>query len=322
MSDGSVRPDDHAKPSTMLSTPIVPPGTIAGQAMVLVVAIMSFLSCLTVGAVSLVSQSAESWQSQVAREATIQVRPARDFDIDAALVDAQAIAAGFDGVRSARVVNPQETMELLEPWLGSTLGLDELPVPRLVVITIEEGNPPDFDAMRVAITDTVPNASLDDHRAWVDRLIAMARTTTIAGLVVLTLVLAALVMTVVFATRGALAGNHDVIEVLHFVGARAGFIARQFERRFLMIGLQGAACGGGAAVLAFMISSFWARGNLTSAESEQLSAFFGDFAIGLPTYIGVGLVVLFVGLLTMITTRITVFRVLYEIDEKRADPSV
>ena len=191
-----------------------------------------------------------------------------------------------------------------------------------VVITIDETAPPDFAAMRAAITEAVPNATLDDHRAWVGRLVAMARTTTLAGLAVLALVMAALVMTVVFATRGALAGNHEVIEVLHFVGARAGFIARQFERRFLVIGLQGAAAGGAAAVAVFLVTGFWASRNLTSAENEQLSAFFGDFSMGAIAYVGVALVVVLVGALTMVTTRVTVLRVLYEIDEKRADPSL
>lgn len=303
-------------------SPIVPPGSIAGQAMALVVAIMSFLACLTVGAVSLIGQSAASWQSQISREATIQIRPAQGFDIATALSEARAISAGFDGVRAARIIGPDETLALLEPWLGSGLGLEELPVPRLVVITIDETAPPDFDAMRAAITEAVPNATLDDHRAWVGRLVAMARTTTLAGLAVLALVLSALVMTVVFATRGALAGNHEVIEVLHFVGARAGFIARQFERRFLSIGLQGAAAGGALAIVIFFATSVWARRNLTRAENEQLSAFFGDFAIGAWTYLGVFMVIGAVGLLTMLTTRITVLRVLHEIDEKRSDPSV
>lgn len=303
------------------ATPIVPPGSTAGQAMALVVAIMSFLACLTVGAVSLVNQSAATWQSQISREATVQIRPARDFDVETALAEARAIAAGFDGVRAARVIGREETLGLLEPWLGAGLELDELPLPRLVVITIDENAPPDFSAMRAAITEAIPNATLDDHRAWVSRLVVMARTMTLAGTCVLLLVLGALVMTVVFATRGAMAGNHEVIEVLHFVGARAGFIAGQFQNRFLVIGLRGAAAGGLAAILVFVVIGTWAGRNLTSAEGEQLSAFFGNFSIGLPAYAGVLLVVLLVGVLTMVTTRITVLRVLHEIDEKRADPS-
>ena len=79
---------------------------------------------------------------------------------------------------------------------------------------------------------------------------------------------------------------------------------------------------GAAAVAVFLVTGFWASRNLTSAENEQLSAFFGDFSMGAIAYVGVALVVVLVGALTMVTTRVTVLRVLYEIDEKRADPSL
>jgi cell division transport system permease protein len=54
-------------------TPIVPKRSIAGRALVAVVAIMTFLASLTTGAVMLVRSSAVEWQSDVAREVTIQV---------------------------------------------------------------------------------------------------------------------------------------------------------------------------------------------------------------------------------------------------------
>ena len=50
--------------------------------------------------------------------------------MDAALEKAEAIAEQFPGVRGARIIGREETVALLEPWLGSGLGLDELPVPR------------------------------------------------------------------------------------------------------------------------------------------------------------------------------------------------
>jgi cell division transport system permease protein len=57
-------------------TPIVPPHSLGGRALVAVVAIMTFLASLTTGAVLLVRASAGDWQAEVAREVTIQVRPA------------------------------------------------------------------------------------------------------------------------------------------------------------------------------------------------------------------------------------------------------
>ncbi|MEI8277532.1 MAG: hypothetical protein WCG00_16210, partial [Hyphomicrobiales bacterium] len=54
-------------------TPLVPRNSISGSALIAVVAIMTFLASLTTGAVMLVNQAASEWESDVAREATIQV---------------------------------------------------------------------------------------------------------------------------------------------------------------------------------------------------------------------------------------------------------
>src|SRR5690606_16265752 len=125
------------------------------------------------------------------------------------------------------------TERLLSPWLGTGLDLDELPVPRLIIVTINEAYPPNFARLRESIRAEIPHASLDDHRTWVDRLVTMAETTVAIGIGALVLMLTATVLSVVFATRGAMAGNGHIIEVLHFVGAEARFIAREFRRHFL-----------------------------------------------------------------------------------------
>lgn len=301
------------------SAPIVPPRNVAGHALILVIAIMTFLSCLTLGAVTLVADTASTWQTQIAREATIQIKPADGLDMEAALAEAQRVASGFAGVRSASIVGREATIRLLEPWLGAGLDLDELPVPRLVIVTIDPGNPPDFAALRAALAETVPEAVLDDHRTWVDRLVTMARTTVTIGLAVLALMLAATVMSVIFATRGAMAGNGHIIEVLHFVGAEAGFIAREFRRHFLLTGMKGAAAGGLVAILVFITFSWWSWRSLATPEADQATALFGDFAIGLTGYAGVGIVVILVAALTAATSHLTVIAYLKEIDHRQND---
>src|SRR5690606_26236420 len=122
--------------------------------------------------------------------------------------------------------------------------------------------------LRQTITTEVPQASLDDHRTWVDRLVTMARTTVAIGFSALALMLAATILSVVFATRGAMAGNGHIIEVLHFVGAEAPFIAREFRRHFLTTGMKGAAVGGVAAIIVFIVVSFWSARNMATPEAD------------------------------------------------------
>src|SRR5579871_2952710 len=99
-------------------TPLVPSGTVAGRALVSVIAIMTFLAALTTGAVMLVRGAASDWQSDLAREVTIQVRPAAGRDIDADVDKAAAIARVTPGIAGARVYTKQESSQLLQPWLG------------------------------------------------------------------------------------------------------------------------------------------------------------------------------------------------------------
>jgi cell division transport system permease protein len=297
------------------ANPILPSTTVSSRALTLVVAIMTFLACLTLGSVILVNRTAETWQTQIAREATIQIRPAEGFDMDAALEKARSLAETFDGITSASIVDKEATARLLEPWLGSGLDLDTLPVPRLVVVTIDPNSQPDFEAMAASVARDIPNGSFDSHRNWVDRLITMARTTALFGTGIFVLVLAATVLTVVFATRGAMAGAGHVIEVLHFVGAQQNFISRQFRHRFFLIGLWGAAAGGFIASLMFLALRFWGSANMAAPEADQAAALFGQFSLGLSGYGATILVILGIAALTGITSQLTVTAFLQDLHD-------
>nr|WP_235883053.1 ABC transporter permease [Rhizobium rhizophilum] len=301
--------------------PILPPSNIQGNALMVVIAIMAFLACLTLGGVSMVRATASSWQSQISREITIQITPEDGLDMGAALVKARDLALTFVGTRDGQIMDDSATARLLEPWLGTGLNLEDLPVPRLIVITIDESNPPDFDAMRALLQVEVPQAFLDDHRTWVDRLVQMASTTVLIGSGILILVFTAMVLTVVFATRGALSGNRHIIEVLHFVGAEGSFVAQEFQKHFLKISLKGAAAGGLLAAAFFALASFWQSRSLATPESDQATALFGTFTIGWGGYIGIFATMVVIALLTTITARLTVMRTIYEIDLIRSDPA-
>lgn len=295
-------------------TPLVPRNSISGRMLVAVVAIMTFLVSLTTGAVMLVSQAASEWQSDVAREVTIQVMPAPGRDVDATAQKAAAVARAFSGVGDVRVYTKEESSKLLEPWLGSGLTLDDLPVPRLIVVKIASGAAPDIPQLRQLLADQVPGAALDDHRGWIDRMRAMAGTAVAVGIAILLLMFAATVLSVTFATRGAMATNKTVIEVLHFVGAKNGYIAGNFQRHFLLLGLQGGAIGGGAAILLFALASAVSRWFTGTAGGDQTAALFGSFSIGVSGYVAVVAQVVLIAVVTALTSRHTVNRTLEMID--------
>jgi cell division transport system permease protein len=293
---------------------LVPRNSISGRALVAVVAIMTFLASLTTGGVILVSAAASEWQSDVSREMTIQILPAPNRDLDALVDKAASVARNFPGIGEVQPYSKEQSEKLLEPWLGTGLSLDELPVPRMIVVRAARGATPDIPQLRSMLAEQVPGAMLDDHRGWIDRMRAMAGTAVAAGIAILALMIAATVLSVTFATRGAMATNKTVIEVLHFVGAKNGFIASNFQRHFLLLGLQGGAVGGGAAILLFALASLLSHWFAGSAGADQTSALFGSFSIGLTGYLAVLVQIVFIAAVTAFTSRHTVNRTLETID--------
>jgi cell division transport system permease protein len=301
-------------PLPHFDTPLVPRNSISGRALVAVVAIMTFLASLTTGAVILVSQAASEWQSDVAREVTIQVIPAAGRDLDATVDKAAALTRAFPGIADVRPYSKEESTKLLEPWLGSGLSLAELPVPRLIVVRTSPDAAPNLAQLRSTLAAQVPGATLDDHRGWIDRMRAMAGTAVAVGIFILALMIAATVLSVTFATRGAMVTNKTVIEVLHFVGAKNGFIAWHFQRHFLWLGLQGGAIGGLGAIVLFALAGLISRWFMGSAAGDQASALFGSFSIGVVGYLAVLGLVILIAAVTAVTSRQTVNHTLEAID--------
>ena len=293
---------------------IVPRRSVAGRALVFVVAIMAVLASLTLGGVAVVAGRAAAWSADVSREATVQVRPSRELDMEGALAEVVALARATSGIKDAAIVDDAASAALLEPWLGREFDMSELPVPRLVRLEIAPGALPDLADLAARLEAALPEASLDDHRVWVSRLVAMARTTIAVGVAILALMLTATVLIVVFATRAAMAGNAHVIEVLHFVGAERSYIAAQFQTHFLLLGLGGAVIGGALGLLGLWVLGSLGGAGGTGPVAQQMDALFGAFALGPTILVGVALIVVVTALLTAITSRLTVLRTLGQLD--------
>lgn len=292
------------------TTQLVPEGTVAGNALTVVIAIMSFLACLTLGAVTLVRDASRDWQSDVLKEITIQVRPAEGVDAAAEAEKAATIARSVAGVASAVVLDDKENERLLEPWLGTGLDMSDLPIPRLIVVRLANPDAVNLNALGQRLKSEVKGASLDDHRSWTARLQTMANATVIVGAAVLILVFLATILSIIFATRGAMASNRDVVSVLHFVGAEDGYIAREFQRHFMLLGLKGGLAGALGAAVIFVILGFLIAPAMATPETDQVSALFGRFAVGPIGYFGAVGIAFLIAVMTAVTSRLTVYRYL------------
>src|SRR6202030_2158801 len=272
---GHERPQLPARARNL--SPIVPRASIAGRALVAVVAIMTFLASITTGTVLLVSAAAAVAEAMRAQPGIVEVRP-------------------FTREESAR---------LLEPWLGSGLSLDDLPVRRVIIARVQPGTVPDLAALRSRVMQVAPTASVDDHRAWIERMRSMTGATVFAGIGILALVIIATIISVSFATRGAMASNRPIVEVLHFVGAGDRYIANRFQRHFLRLGLQGGVIGGGVAMLLFGFSESIAGWFSGTAVGDQFAALLGTFSLRPSGYLALAAQALVIAAITAWASRRT-----------------
>jgi cell division transport system permease protein len=309
---GTERPQVPARARNM--SPIVPRASISGRALVAVVAIMTFLASITTGAVLLVSASAAEWQSEVASEITMQVRPQAGRDLDRDVIAAAEAMRTQPGIVQVKPFTKDESARLLEPWLGSGLSIDQLPVPRVIIARVQPGTTLDLPGLRSRVTQVAPSASVDDHRAWIERMRSMTGATVLAGIGILVLVIAATIISVSFATRGAMAANRPIVEVLHFVGAGDRYIASHFLRHFLRLGLEGGLIGGGAAMLGFGFSESIAAWFSGTPVGDQFAALLGTFSLPPSGYLALAVQAVAIAAITAWASRRTLFATLDDID--------
>jgi cell division transport system permease protein len=292
-------------------SPIVPPASIAGNALTVVIAIMSFLACLTGGAVYMINQSAQAWVNDISSEITVELDPVNEADIEKKMTLVSLFLAKQKGITEVKPLTAEDSAKLLEPWLGQSSALQALPIPRLIAVEIDRSNPPDIDLIKTALSQNFEGVTLDDHRRWQAEIRTLTRSAALGGIAVLGLVAAATIAVIVSATRSAMASNREIIEVLHFVGANERFISSEFERHFLGLGVRAGLMGAVAAAIAFLLlplaTHMLGASTVTAAETQRL---IGSGELDLPGYFLCVLVVIVVACLCMITSRLCVIRVL------------
>jgi len=184
----------------------------------------------------------------------------------------------------------------------------------MIAVRIAPTSPLDAAALRQALARDVAGASLDDHRGWIERMRRMATTAITGGIAVLGLVLSATILSVAFATRGAMASNRPIVEVLHFVGAKDAFIARQFLTHFLVLGLKGGVIGGGGAMLSLALAGPVSNLFVGTAGETQAAALFGAFSMGPAGYAMMAAEVVLIAVITALTSRQVVMHTLRRIE--------
>jgi len=272
----------------------------SGRFLPWLIALMVYLAALAAAGALALDRALETWNRGLEGSLTVELPPPADKG-DGGLAATLAALRGAAGVRAARPLERIEIARLLEPYLGADLP-QQLALPQMIDVTIDPARV-DRAALAATLAKAAPGAVLDDHRLWLDRLATLVRAAEATALLIVVLIAAAAVTTVIFTTRTGLAVHRDVVELLHVIGARDRYIARQFERQALRLGL----AGGGIGLLLAVATL------LALAEAGSAAAILGKTAVALPSlallpwhYGVLALLPLGAAALAMLTARLTV----------------
>lgn len=281
----------------------------------LMIAAMVYLATLALAGAVGVGVTVDRWSDGLRGTLTVQLPGARG-DSSAAETAARTDTAvslllETSGVASAQPVPPSDLEALLEPWLGKGNLPADLPVPVLIDVTLDPGARLDLATLQRNLAGVVPGARVSDNGVYLERLVRLARSVQlVAGIVMLLVVLAA-VSIIVFATRAGLSMHRETIELLHLIGARDAYIARQFVTNALWHGLLGGVLG------VMLAAATVAALGIIAGEVKlpvTVPALPGDLSLTLALWLAAVLAVpLVAGLVAMATARLTVMRTLRQV---------
>lgn len=216
--------------------------------------------CLAVAALGIAAAADNALDSYALRARLVTVTipaagnpTATERDVAAAL----EVLGQAPGVTSAEPVAEEELQDLIEPWLGDAASSSDLPLPRLIDVTFDAAAKLDLAELQARLRSEVAGATLGIEamsRNRAERLAAFFRawSGTIGVLALL-----ALFASIAWITRLSLDLHTDTVELLRFMGAPDGYVARQFERHALLNAVRGGVIGAllGGLILVLLITS-------------------------------------------------------------------
>jgi cell division transport system permease protein len=277
----------------------------SGRFLPWIIALMVYLAALAIAGMMALHGTIGRWNESLAATVTIQLPPGDPAQLDAVMAALHATP----GVQSARPLDAAANAALLEPWLGPSVAIAELQLPRLIDVRMDTQSRRDRAALAERVAAIVPGARLADDRHWLDRLFATALAFELIAGAIVVMVGGAMILSIVFATRTSLAIHHGVVEVLHLIGARDGYIASQFQWQALRLALRGGGVGLVLAGLTLLALRQAAGTGAAVALSSTVNAL-PNFALEPVQWLALLLLAPVAGLTALTTARLTVLRAL------------
>ncbi len=251
----------------------------------IIISIAVFIFAITLSGVLSIDSMISNWNKSILGSITVQIIPVNNTNKEKALAETMAyqekaveFLKSVNGVTKVTPLTDEQLDELLSPWLGDDVDISDLPTPRIIDVKISPDAEIDFAQLSMDLAQASPQATLDSHKLWLNKLISFADGLNLIASTVLLLVAAITSGAIFYTTQMSLGLHHNIIEILHIIGAKDTYIAQQYTKRMGFLGFIGGIIG-----LFFAVPAIFFIGNLAlNIEGGIISDAtlgFGDWAV-------------------------------------------
>lgn len=277
--------------------------------LILLIALMTFLAVLALTSTFALSGMIERWSSGLENKLTIEIPSENsngnirnENEISGLKDKLKSLLEDHAAVDSYEIMDQAAIGELVSPWLGNDFEFDDVPLPGLVAVELLDNSPALVSNLRKDVQKIDETIVVDTHEDWLDDLLDLIGILKFSTILVTLIIAFTGIVATAGAIRSRMAEHKPDVELLHLMGASDRYIAGQFQRNAMILGLQGGACGlviGGLLLLFFTLI-------LGKAESGLLP----DFHLNAFHYLCLLLLPVLACGIASATARITVLRAL------------
>lgn len=211
--------------------------------MYVLTSIYMYLFIVVLAIVMAINAMADSWKKDIMGSVTVQIIPVEDENkhIDTEKTQEQQnkvlqYVENLSAVASVKALDAQTVEKMMTPWLGNKVNISSLPIPVLLDVKLKPNSELNYDEVTRGLRQVSENASIDNHRLWLNRLLKFASSLKNIAMTVLFMVIGICAFSIYYSTRTSLGININTIEILHIIGAKDNYIARQYAKNFVKIG--------------------------------------------------------------------------------------
>lgn len=206
-------------------------------------AFIIYLTILSLTTLLVFENALNRWNSNDTLSLTIQLMPVQDVEFEEQIDKVKNILEEFDGIKDIYILSTLENLALIKPWIETQMIPSDVPLPRLIDVQFKDGSGLSAKTLTLKLNNSISNFHVIDSKQLINNVMDTNQSIRLLAVAFVILISLTAVVSVFFCTRLGFSIHKNVIELLHLIGARDSYLAAQFQRQAIILGLRGSILG-------------------------------------------------------------------------------